>query len=483
MERSLVHGKSNLITIFEKKITIKIVNLKIMNYSTLKKSVVLSVASLMAVAAAHAQSSSDSTMMNGMSSPKVFGGRGQYKTFSIGINAGVLAPNIPFGTNDFTKSNLEFGYGISFREQLGHAFGLQLDGVRGTISGDNSRNRSGAVNGSRDGISAFSTDLAYTATLSGVVNVATVDFIRRKNSVNFFVSAGGGLAAYAPKVTYANGNVVDFKDHAGPDRTRTYVHELIIPVGVGVKFRLADAVALNLGYTATFVDGDNLDGVNRAYPTKDKYSYGYGGLEFTLGSKNKPNLDWVNPVAMMYDELKDPSLRQEVEALKGRVSNVEKAVDDLKKDSDGDGVADQFDKCPGTPAGTIVDGSGCEIKFPKPDTTMATAGNYSNIQFEFDSSVLRTSAYPTLDRASADMRSNTSSMLELDGYASSEGTAAYNMNLSRDRANSVKTYLVNSGVDAKRITVKGYGETNPIADNSTEAGRILNRRVEFKPGM
>ena len=453
-----------------------------MNYSTLKKTVVLSIASLMSVVAAHAQTSTDSTTTVAPGSAKVFGGRGQYKTFSIGANAGVLAPNIPFGVNDFTKSNYELGYGISFREQLGHAFGLQLNVMRGTVSGDNSRNRSGAVNGVKDGFQSFKTDLAYYANLMGVVNVATVDFIRRKNSVNFFVTAGGGYAAYAPKVTLASGQVVDFKDHAGSTLDKKYVHELVIPVGVGVKFKLSEVVALNLGYTANFVDGDNFDGANVNYPTKDKFSYGYGGLEFTLGKSSKPNLDWVNPLALMYDELKDPSLREEVEALKGRVSNVEKSVDDLKKDSDGDGVSDQFDKCPGTPAGTVVDGSGCEIKFPKPDTTMAT-GTYSNIQFEFDSSVLRTSAYPTLDKLSADLRSNTAKTFELDGYASSEGSAAHNMRLSKDRANSVKTYLVNSGVDAKRLTVKAYGETNPVADNSTEQGRVLNRRVELKAGM
>jgi OOP family OmpA-OmpF porin len=106
------------------------------------------------------------------------------------------------------------------------------------------------------------------------------------------------------------------------------------------------------------------------YPTKDKYSYGYAGLEFTLGSKSKANLDWVNPVAMMYDELYDAELRREVAALKTRVGNVESAVNDLKKDSDGDGVSDQFDKCPNTPAGTVVDGSGCEIKFPQIDTSL-----------------------------------------------------------------------------------------------------------------
>jgi OOP family OmpA-OmpF porin len=183
---------------------------------------------------------------------------------------------------------------------------------------------------------------------------------------------------------------------------------------------------------------------------------------------------------MMYDELYDAALRQEVEALKGRVTNVENAVTDLKKDSDGDGVSDQFDKCPNTPAGSVVDGSGCVIVFPKAvDSVATTVAPYSNIQFEFDSSVLRTSSYPVLDASSADLRASGKTV-EIDGYASSEGTAAHNLSLSRDRANSVKTYLVNSGVAASKLKVKGYGETNPIADNSTEEGRVANRRVSFK---
>jgi OOP family OmpA-OmpF porin len=354
-----------------------------------------------------------------------------------------------------------------------------LDLHGGKVQGDNSKD-----NGYNNLYSASEFETKFwSGTLSGVVNVATIDFLRRKNSVNFFVTAGAGLALYTPKVTFKDGTVVDFDGHAGSaDGTGTskFVKELIIPIGAGVKFRLSDAVALNLGYTETFVDGDNFDGVNRGYPTKDKYGYGYAGLEFTLGSKSKPSLEWVNPVAMMYDELYDAALRQEVEALKGRVTNVETAVNDLKKDSDGDGVADQFDKCPGTAAGSVVDGSGCVIVFPK-DTVAATptATAYSNIQFEFDSSVLRTSSYPVLDATSADLRSSGKSV-EVDGYASSEGTAAHNISLSKDRANSVKTYLVNSGVDAKKVKVKGFGETNPIADNSTEEGRVLNRRVQFK---
>ncbi|MDN3550169.1 OmpA family protein [Mucilaginibacter aquaedulcis] len=456
-----------------------------MNYSTLKKTVALSFASLMVVGIVNAQTDSTKTATATTTStetttPKVFGGAGQYNKFSIGVNVGATSPSVATGgSNDFTHNKVQLGYGISFREQLAHSFGLQLDLHGGKVEGDNSK-----YPGTGSGYDAQSFQTKFwSGTLSGVVNVATIDFLRRKNSVNFFVTAGAGLALYTPKVTFKDGTVVDYDGiaggTAGAPGTSKFVKELIIPIGAGVKFRLSDAVALNLGYTETFVDGDNFDGLNRAYPTKDKYGYGYAGLEFTLGSKSKPSLEWVNPVALMYDELYDAALRQEVEALKGRVTNVETAVNDLKKDSDGDGVADQFDKCPGTAAGSVVDGSGCVIVFPKDTVATPTATAYSNIQFEFDSSVLRTSSYPVLDATSADLRSSGKAV-EVDGYASSEGTAAHNIKLSKDRANSVKTYLVNSGVDAKKVKVKGFGETNPIADNSTEEGRVLNRRVQFK---
>ena len=451
-----------------------------MNYSTLKKTAALSLASLMVVGLANAQTMTKDTTMkmsSGTTTAKVFGGRDQYNTFSIGVNGGISAPvNATGGTNDFTNWKIKEGYGVSLRYQVAHSFGIQLDGHGGRLRGTNED----ALGGYRDGVSAFTTKY-YSATLSGVVNVATIDYLRRKNAINFFVTAGGGLVYYNPTLTLPNGTNVTY---ANTDGSVHYAKSLVIPVGVGVKFRLTDALALNIGYTENFVDDDILDGLKRGYPSKDKYSYGYGGLEYTFGPKSKSNLDWVNPVAMMYDELYDAALRQEVEALKGRVTNVENAFNDLKKDSDGDGVSDQFDKCPNTPAGTVVDGSGCPLK---KDTVMmagpaavAAAAAYSNISFDFDSSVLRTSSYPTLDAVSADLRAMSGKSVEVDGFASSEGTAAHNMTLSKDRANSVKTYLVNSGVDAKRLKVKAYGETKPIADNSTEEGRVQNRRVEFK---
>jgi outer membrane protein OmpA-like peptidoglycan-associated protein len=119
-----------------------------------------------------------------------------------------------------------------------------------------------------------------------------------------------------------------------------------------------------------------------------------------------------------------------------------------------------------------------------PADTITTGGvaaspAFGNIQFDFDSSALRASSYPLLDATAADLKARLY-VVTVAGYASSEGTAAHNMALSRDRANSVKTYLVNSGVSAKQIRIKAFGETHPIADNSTEEGRITNRRVEFQ---
>jgi len=461
-----------------------------MNYSTLKKTVALSFVSLMAVGMVKAQTSTttakdSSKMSSATTTAKTFGGLGQYSTWSVGVNVGVTSPFLATGgTNASTDFKAGIGYGISLRDKLAHSFSLQLDLHGGSVKGDNTS----SSNGTDFGGQSFSTTF-YSGTISGLANVASVDFIHRKNAINFYLSAGAGLALYHPTYVDGGGNSQSYTNATGGDH---YVKELVLPVGGAVKFRLSEAIALNVGYTENFIDGYNFAGYHTYYKPSgvvfaDHYSYGYAGLEYTFGTKSKPNLDWVNPVAMMYDELYDAALRQEVEALKGRVGNVENSVADLKKDSDGDGVSDQFDKCPNTPAGTVVDGSGCPLVIPKLDTAAVckfcaakvdTTSAYSNIQFEFDSSILKTSAYPTLDKTSADLRSNGST-ITLAGYASSEGTAAHNMRLSRDRANSVKTYLVNSGVDAKRLKIKAYGETHPIADNSTEEGRIKNRRVEF----
>jgi len=450
-----------------------------MNYSTIKKAVTCSlIAALGFTGAAQAQDA------------KVFGGRSQYRTWSLGINGGVTLPAVITGgstpynagqKNVFDFTPREY-YGISLRKQFSHLFSLQANVNRGRILATVADGHPGIPNADGTTYKSVETDVQYAASISGVFQLWTIDFLRRENAVNFYASLGYGLQAYNPRsfTGYkAEGTEKDSKGTYGDDGDKDYIHEAFIPVGAGVKFKLSDRVALDIGHTMNYSRGANLYGTGVPTDGKDKYSYTYAGLEFSLGSKDKPNLTWDNPVATLYDELKDPELRNEVDALKQRVSALESTVQALSTDSDGDGVADKFDKCPNTPAGTQVDGSGCPIKFPEPEQANLSTGSYSNIQFEFDSSVLKTSSYPTLDQVSSDLRASGAT-LTLEGNASEEGTEDYNYQLGLDRANSVKNYLVNSGVAASQINVVSNGETKPVASNATEEGRQLNRNVQFK---
>ena len=101
-----------------------------------------------------------------------------------------------------------------------------------------------------------------------------------------------------------------------------------------------------------------------------------------------------------------------------------------------------------------------------------------NITFAFDDARLNSSFMPTLDKLASTLNQYNQNTITIAGHTDSVGNPSYNMNLSRDRANSVKNYLVSRGVASNRINVVAYGQTRPIADNSTEYGRQQNRRVE-----
>src|SRR5260370_33580407 len=122
---------SNIITNFGKNITIKLFNLKTMNYSTLKKTVAFTFASLLAFGVVNAQTTTtkDSTKTSSdVTTAKLFGGTGQYNTFSVGLNVGVTAPLVATGgVNVFNHSKASLGFGLSLRDQLAHSFGLQID--------------------------------------------------------------------------------------------------------------------------------------------------------------------------------------------------------------------------------------------------------------------------------------------------------------------------------------------------------------------
>ena len=102
-----------------------------------------------------------------------------------------------------------------------------------------------------------------------------------------------------------------------------------------------------------------------------------------------------------------------------------------------------------------------------------------NITFSFDNATLSTSFMPTLDKLASTMNEYNQNTITIAGHTDSVGNPSYNMNLSRERANSVRNYLVNRGVSSNRINVAAYGQTRPISDNNSEYGRQQNRRVEL----
>lgn len=103
---------------------------------------------------------------------------------------------------------------------------------------------------------------------------------------------------------------------------------------------------------------------------------------------------------------------------------------------------------------------------------------YGTGTFEFDSATLTDSVSERLDNFVNFLNEYPQAQVEITGYTDSSGPAAYNQKLSERRAQSVADYLIAAGIDADRFTVKGMGEENPVADNSTHEGREKNRRVE-----
>ena len=141
-------------------------------------------------------------------------------------------------------------------------------------------------------------------------------------------------------------------------------------------------------------------------------------------------------------------------------------------DSDGDGVMDADDRCPGTRAGAKVDMYGCEVV---ENLTIDLVED----EFDFDSATLK----PAMESALSDLAdrikaSKGREQITIIGHTDSVGPADYNMGLSERRAESAASFLQSMGIDG--ITTKGMGESSPVADNGTREGRAKNRRVEIR---
>ncbi|WP_375562292.1 OmpA family protein [Bernardetia sp. OM2101] len=110
----------------------------------------------------------------------------------------------------------------------------------------------------------------------------------------------------------------------------------------------------------------------------------------------------------------------------------------------------------------------------------ATAYTLDNVLFETGKANLKNSSFKAIDELASAMTAKKTMEIEIAGHTDNVGDKNANLKLSQERAEAVRDYLIKKGIDASRITAKGYGDTKPVADNSTDAGKQQNRRTEVK---
>lgn len=403
-----------------------------------------------------------------------FSGSKDFRKFSIGINAGALFPSvITGGSNDYTKSKMTFGYGANLKYQFTHYFALQANFLKGKLEGDNTRKLSNG-NPPADPNAKFTTDLNYAVDLNAVFTFGNINWLSKKSTVVPYVSIGGGYLGFDVTATTAN-----------PSAPNQEKKGFYVPVGAGLKFNLSNAVNLDLGYKANFYDHDNLNGTQKYGGNhKDKFSYLFLGLEFALGKPGASQLMFDNPAARVSDMLQTQvtNMQTKVDALASQLSLV---------DSDGDGVPDQFDKEPNTPAGCPVDFRGVSLDTdgdgvpdcrdkekitptncqpvnadgvgtcPPPaccsgmgsgTNQNCTLGDLPSISFTGNSSNLSNDAKVMLSTIASKMKANPNCTITITAYPGATKASQANSN---SRLNAIKNYLSEKeGITKDRVMTK-----------------------------
>jgi len=408
-----------------------------------------------------------------------FGDISQYRTWSIGINGGILNQSNILGFNQggFEKLEHNFGYSFYVKNQISPSFGAKLQYLGGKVGGINENPNSNEV-------SQYETQAPWSAALSAEWLLGNTNWRFFNGIVKPYVSIGVGALNFKTKTkTDADGDFI----------TQDAKTKIYVPADVGFKFAVTKGIHIDLGYQLNWVNQD-FDGVRADQYKNDLFSYAHAGLEFSLGNPEKPALNNSNPVAtlvntmnMQYDELKKDrdELRAANESLKEELIGL---YEDLA-DDDGDGVPNKYDKCPNTPQGTKVDGSGCPLPEMKHETKVIERvvtkedkkivdEAINNLEFDLGKATIRPTSHASLNKVAALLIEKNFS-LKLAGHTDNTGSMQVNLKLSKDRAEAVKAYLVSKGANASRIEATGYGPNQPIADNSTAEGRQQNRRVEF----
>jgi OOP family OmpA-OmpF porin len=404
---------------------------------------------------------------------------GTHRT-EIGVQAGFFLPDADLSNKPGDLQEIEPTAGVRFGLLFADRFDWFIDT---TFSSINTNTPVG--------------DVETRAARTGI----DVYLRRHDKKVQWFVAAGGGL--------------VDYDAEFGED-----FHRILASVGLGQRVRLDTRTTFRweLRGDQAFDDDDLLEGEDITRPSfLISVNWGLGGSRKDSDGDGVPDRDDEcpdTPRGAIVDERGCPKDSDGDGVWDGidRCPDTPRGaiVDEwgCPKDSDGDGVWDGIDRCPDTPRGAIVDEWGC----PKdsdgdgvwdgidrcPDTPPGTPVNpdgcpkaaplftedkkvliLEGVFFEFDKAILKPVSRVTLDRVARSLLDWPEVRVAVAGHTDWIGADDYNKDLSYRRARAVKDYLVSKGVAADRMEVRGFGESRPIADNESEAGRAKNRRVEL----
>jgi OOP family OmpA-OmpF porin len=411
---------------------------------------------------------------------------------------------ITLGFTDYESSKIDYVGNVSFDYFFPSSskgiFGFRIIGKKGIVAGKDPNKIP----------NEFSTKIDY---LGG----SFVYALSLNESVYPYLSVGAANLWFYPRDN--NGNKLPGYA-AGAYKTNMLVYN----GELGLRVMLSDNISWNINGGVVVSDGDNLDDIKQG-PNNDLFYTVTTGLTFYIGRGEDTDEDGVDdskdmcpgtPPGVKVDEFGCPldSDNDGVPDYLDKCSNTPNGVkvdregcpldsdgdgvpDYLDKcintptgvsvdangcplDTDEDGVPDYLDKCPKTPKGTEVDSTGCPVKIEVVKTKIKKIVLSGDTNFEFDKAALLPNAYPVLDSLAVTMKENPDFKWVIEGHTDAIGSASYNMELSRRRAQAVVDYLVSKGVDKSNLQVVPYGESEPIATNKTQEGRAMNRRVEIK---
>ncbi len=409
-------------------------------------------------------------------------GQSDYNKWSIEVGGGFNKPMGPL-TPGYFSPTLNIGHAdLGVRRMINEKFGL---------SGGIGFGQFNEAKGTKE----FSSNY-LNASINGVINWGRImSFESFAKRLTILSETGFGFGRLNQETRIIN----DFD----PDYVYSFTGKLRALYFLSNKISLSGTISTTVnGRQRLTFDGNELNQNGRPFDPEIPFIHATGtwwtgtiGLNFYLG-KAEQHADWY--------------IASDKYATKAELEESITGIKDMLKDSDGDGVADYLDKEPNTPTGSRVNSQGvtqdsdqdgtpdhldkCPF-VPGPTSTngcpvvqeisevdylrKAINDGYVNVFYSFDSYKPLPYSISAANYISNFLKRNPGSKVEIKGYADELGTEDYNIKLSEKRAKAVYDLLIESGIDASRLSFKGYGEDTSV-DKSSQDARQLARRASFE---